>query len=446
VIGHVRSPGPSELRACALAALAEAGLLALPASLLLIEGAGVGAGHLPTTLPVALAVVVGAILVCRLRAITNVAPAAGVLAVAAGIAVGGADPARSAFAVLVLLLVEVRVIAIGLRDWRMPVEATIAWGAAALGAETVLAVVAAPAWRPMLVAVVPVFFVASLMSRSATVWAGTAAGTGTGAAAEDATAGEEAAWIRRSILTAGALGGAMVLALVLSVRGGLFDLLGRLIRPVAFVVISILVFLVAQAARPILWMIERLGVDPEAARELFERLRANVDEGARTARETPAGTSGWGRFLGLLLLVVLGVLVFRLVRRRSLPEADVELPPIPRRGAVSDPVSLEPTPPVRPRFRRELPADAIRRSYAQVLIALREHHLPKEPALTPGEFVSEVAGAIPRGAEDFRALTRAYEDVRYGSRRLGRADVTRVDASRRRLLAVLEQDSRGRSS
>jgi hypothetical protein len=292
----------------------------------------------------------------------------------------------------------------------------------------------------MLAAVVPVFFVASLMSRAATVWAGTGDG------ADDGTAGEEVTWIRRSILAAGALGCAMVLALVLSIRGGLFDLLGRVIRPVAFVAISILVFLVAQAARPILWMIERLGVDPEAARELFERLRANADEGVRTARETPAGSSGWGRLLGLLVLVALGALAFRLVRRRSLPEPDVERPSIPRVGAVSDPIALEPAPPVRSRFRRELPADAIRRSYAQVLLALRERHLPKEPALTPGEFVSEVAGAIPRGAEDFRALTRAYEDVRYGSRRLGRADVTRVDASRRRLLALLEQDSRGRSS
>jgi hypothetical protein len=136
-----------------------------------------------------------------------------------------------------------------------------------------------------------------------------------------------------------------------------------------------------------------------------------------------------------------------MVRRRSLPEPEVERPEIPRGGAVADPIALEPAPTVRSRFRRELPADAVRRSYAQVLIALRERHLPKEPALTPGEYAAEVAEAIPRGAEDFRALTRAYEDVRYGSRRLGRADVSRIDASRRRLLGLLgRQDSGGRSS
>jgi Domain of unknown function (DUF4129) len=439
VIGHVRSPGRSELRACALAAVAEAGVLALPASLLLIEGAGVGAANAAIALPIAVAVVAGATLVCRLRAAVNVAPAAGVIAVAAGLALGAGNPGRSAFAILVLLLVEVRVIAIGLRDWRMPIEAAIAWGAVALGVETILGVVAVPEWRPSLVAVIPVFFVASLMSRATTVWEASDAAT-------EAVPAAEAAWVRRSILAAGALGGAMALALVLSVRGGLFDLLGRVIRPIALVAISILVFVVAQAARPILWMIERLGVDPDAARELFERLRADAEEGARRAGETPSGSSGWGRFLGLLVLVGLGLLAFRMLRRRSVPEPDVERPSIPRGGTVSDPVALEPLPPVRSRFRRELPADAVRRSYAQVLIALREKHIPKEPSITPTEFAAEVADAIPRGAEDFRALTRAYEDVRYGSRRLGRADVHRIDASRRRLLGLLEQDFRGRSS
>lgn len=439
MIGHVREPGPAELRACALAAVAEAGIVALPASLLLIESGALGVGNVAATLPIALAFAVGATLVCRGRATVNPAPAAVVIAVLAGLALGGGNLAASAFAILVVLLVEARMVTLGLRDWGTPVEAEIGWGAAALGAETILAAVAVPGWRPILVAIVPLFFAASLLSRATTVWAGARAG--------DLTAEARDTWIRRSILATGVLGGAMALVLALSVRGGLFDLFGRVIRPVAFVAISILVFLVAQAARPILWMVERLGIDPEAVREIFERLRADASEGARRARETPAGSSGLGRFLGLIVLVALGLLVFRLVRRRSLmPDSEIERPTIPRGGATSDPMPVEALPPARSRFRRELPADAVRRSYAQVLLALGERQIPKPPDLTPGEFLPEVAAAIPGGAEDFRALTRAYEDVRYGSRRLGRDDVRRVDASRRRLLGLLQQESRGRSS
>jgi hypothetical protein len=84
----------------------------------------------------------------------------------------------------------------------------------------------------------------------------------------------------------------------------------------------------------------------------------------------------------------------------------------------------------------ELPADAVRRLYAEVL-DLRERRLVKDPWLTPAEFVPVVATAFPGAEDDLRVLTAAYQDVRYGSRRLGRGDVRALEARQRRLRSGL---------
>lgn len=436
---HVREPEASELRACALAAVAEAGVVCLPASLVLAESGALDVGVGVAIAPFLAAFVGGTLLACRFRATANLAAAAGVLSILLGLALGRGAIGASGLAIIVVLLVELRVLTLALRDWRAPIDAEIGWGAAALGVEAVLAAAVVPEWRPLLAAFVPVFFAAALASRGTTVWTSGRAG--------DVDAGAQASWVRRSMLASGTLGLGMTLTVVLSIRGGLLDLLGRVIRPFAVVAMSVLVWLVAQAARPILWFIERMGIDPEAVREILDRLRASAANNARRARELPPpGTSGWGRFLGLIVLVAVGYALYRVVRRRAHPEPDVHHSEIRPGGVASDPLPLEPAPQPRSRFRRELPADAIRRSYAQVLIALHERRISKEPALTPGEFVLEVEAAFPESADDFRALTRAYEDVRYGGRRIGRADARTVEVSRRRLLALLQRGPRGRSS
>ena len=46
---------------------------------------------------------------------------------------------------------------------------------------------------------------------------------------------------------------------------------------------------------------------------------------------------------------------------------------------------------------------------------------------------------IPRAPRDFDALTRAYEDVRYGSAHLDRAVLRELDAYRRTILAALRR-------
>ena len=65
--------------------------------------------------------------------------------------------------------------------------------------------------------------------------------------------------------------------------------------------------------------------------------------------------------------------------------------------------------------------------------------MDKDPALTPAEFAPAVAEAYPESAGDFDALTRAYEDVRYGSAHLDRAVLRELDGHRRSILAALRR-------
>ena len=70
---------------------------------------------------------------------------------------------------------------------------------------------------------------------------------------------------------------------------------------------------------------------------------------------------------------------------------------------------------------------------------LARRGLDKDPAMTPGEFAPGVAAAYPESAVDFDALTRAYEDVRYGSAHLDRAALRELDERRRRIISVLKR-------
>jgi hypothetical protein len=72
---------------------------------------------------------------------------------------------------VVALLVALRLVALALRDWRMPIFASSA-GAAILGFGGPRGGGPIPGWRPALVLVVPLFFAAGLASRASTVWSG----------------------------------------------------------------------------------------------------------------------------------------------------------------------------------------------------------------------------------------------------------------------------------
>jgi len=425
-VGTTR-PEARELRACGLAALAEAGVLVLPVWLVLTETRGLEIGVGALAVPFVVAYVGGAMLACRFRASRNVAFGAAMLAVLAGIWLGHGDLNRTVFAVLICLLVSFRLVTLALRDWRVPIHAEVGWFALALGLEVMVAAGATDEWRGPLLLFVPLFFVAALASRASTVW------TSGGAGELDERI--RAAWIRRALLATGALVAAMATAVILSVEGGVFDRIGVLLTPAANAVASLFAWVLSQAARPIFFLVDLLGIDPDRVREFFESLR----EGAagRVIDQRHAGPPEiWQRILGFLAFAAIGYAVFRAIRHFRPPagaEPEPRVPGIQTEAALPTVEGLR----SRPRFRREPPADTVRRWYAEALSALRRREIVREPWQTPAEFAPVVAGAVPSCADAFAELTRAYEDVRYGSLRIDPTAIGRLEAGQQRIMSAI---------
>jgi hypothetical protein len=72
-------------------------------------------------------------------------------------------------------------------------------------------------------------------------------------------------------------------------------------------------------------------------------------------------------------------------------------------------------------------------------VAFRRAGVAKDPAATPAEFLTEAIAAVPACADDFAALTRSYEDVRYGGAQLDRAALRRLSDGRRSLHRLLRR-------
>jgi hypothetical protein len=423
----VSTPEPRELRACGLAALAEAGVLVLPLWLVLTETRGLHIGVMALAVPFVAVYVGGAVLACRFRASRNVAIVAAATAILAGLWLGHGQMNQTVFAVLICLLVTFRLVTLALRDWRLPIHAEVGWFTLALGLEVLVAAGATREWHGPLLLIVPVFFVAAFASRASTVWTFGAAG--------ELDERVRAAWIRRAVLATTALVGAMIAAVLLSIEGGVFDRVGRWLTPVADALVSFFAWVLSQAARPIFWLVDRLGIDPDAVRDFLNGLR-NGAAGRTLNEQRAAGESLVQRMLGLLVFAAIGYAVYRAIRRFRPPsgsESESRAVGTQSEGslAVTEPL------PARPRFRREPPADTVRRSYAEAVWALRRREVVREPWQTPAEFAPVVAQAVPACADSFEELTRAYEDVRYGSLRLDDAALGRLRTGQERIMAAL---------
>ena len=425
--GEVLRPEPRELRACGLAALAEAGVLALPVWLVLTETRGLEVGVMALAVPFVAVYVGGVLLACRFRASPNVAIVAAVLAVLAGIWLGHGDLNRTVFTIVVCLLVAFRLVTLGLRDWRAPIHAEVGWFALALGLEVLIAAGATREWRAPLLLFVPVFFVAALASRASTVW------TSGGAGELDERV--RAAWIRRALLATGALVAAMAAAVVLSIEGGVFDRIGMWLTPAANAVATFFAWVLSQAARPIFWLVDRLGIDPDRVREFLESLREG--SARRAFEQQGAGEpSIWQRILGFLVFAAIAYAVVRAIRHFRPPVgAEPESHALGTQTESAMPVAEAIQ--TRSLLRRELPADAVRRWYAETLLALRQLGIVREPWQTPTEFAPVVAEAVPGCAAEFELLTHAYEDVRYGRLRLDRPALREVESGQKRIAATL---------
>ncbi len=428
-----RSVAPAEapeLRAAGLAALAEAGLVYLPAHLVLTDGADLDVGTLAGLGPFVAVYVATVLLACRFRGSGNVTNAAAVGAIVAGLALGGGDLDSTVLGLLVAMLVVLRAVALALRDWREPIHAEIGVGALVLGIETILAGGALPQWRTSLVFVVPVFFLAALASRATIVWA----------PVRDGSSSEvRASAIRQAVLATVALGGLMAAAALLAVRGGLLQRIGAWLSPVGDLLISVFASVLVVLLRPILWVMSRIGIDPAALQDLLEEWRRRAEESRAIDAATRPDAPWWSRVVPLLILVGIGWLLYRSLRRlrpslgsfeRAHERDDTWAAPLAERPGAIGRLLPRRSPP---------PADVVRRWYAEVLDGLDQRGMPKDPSLTPSEFLPQVTAAFPDVERGFRRLTRMYEDVRYGNRRVTGDAIHDAEPEIRRILASLRR-------
>ncbi len=417
------------IEASGTAAIAEAAVWCLPLHTVVAAGSGAA---IPITLflpAFLLAFTVAVGLACRYRTSPRVGAFTAGAGIIAGFVLGRGSAQHVTLVVLVCLLVGIRSVALAFRDWREPIAASFLIGALALVAEAVVGTAASNDWSHPLIVLTPVFFIGSLISRAVSVWSSDDA--------EELAREQRDHWLRRTVTGTAWIPVAMLTSVVLGVRGGVLDHLGSFLAPVGNVLVSLIVFVFSQLSRPIFWLVDRLGIDPEGVRRVFARIQANADGARRRAAQQVGHPSLLGRMLGLTLFVLATWGLIRFMRRIT-PETRGEgrrVSPAP----VSAISSALPTPPdLAPRSaRREPPADRVRRWYGEVLAALARRGVRKDPWLTPAEFGPEMADAYPECSEAFEALTRAYEDVRYGSLQLDRAGLRRMDGHRKTILAAI---------
>ena len=420
------SRGPS-VAAAALAAAAEAGVWFFPARYL----SGLLGGSMDASVGDLLWFV--AAFTALAAAATALAgwPGVGavlfVAALAAGFAEGRgletAQPGGYLVAGLVAAGLALRVGSLAVRDWREPVQLSFGLGAVALLVEIVGSGFAGRAGGPLVAAVVPAFFLGSLASRAASVRLSEGWGPG------DA---------RRATTAIAAVGGAMGIAAAFGGAGGLFHRLGSLAAPVLGAVLGGFLWLFSQAARPFFWLMARFDLDFSRLQRALEGFREDV---ARRTEETQPPEAGLlERALGLFVVVALVVAVlyaFRRLRARTAPARAMGARDVVAAEGVTALAPGVPRPPSLPRLRRRVPAETVRRWYAEALLRLEDLRLSRDPARTPGEFRGDVRAAFPKAAPAFAALTAAYERVRYGADVPDRAALGSLRAERARLRAAL---------
>ncbi len=416
--------------AASLAALAESGIVFLFVMEVAAEATRATGGPL-LRYPLFVALFVGAVAVGSLlrgnRVHASVVAAVAIaLGLAQGLRWGNGDALGTAFLVVIMLLAALRVVTLVRRNWQDPVAGAFLAGALLLLLEVILAPSAQPLWRHLIPVVVGVFFAGSLASRAASVMVVEEAGPsgrGSGRAA-------------LPILFLVAFGVALVLAEELGGQDGILQRVGAPAHGIVVAVLTGLGFLTAKLLLgPASWLFHLFHFSLEPLRTLADRLRA-LGRARSSGQGHGLGPAWLDRMLGLLLLAA--------ICRRRLAALERAVGPPPDRPRVES-VERSPWPRVSvrlPFLRRELPADTVRRWYAEALVALERRGLDKPPAATPAEYLGDVIRAFPVSRSSFGALTRAYEDVRYGSLDVDRTILRRLEDGRAAMLETFRRAAR----
>jgi hypothetical protein len=423
--------------AATFAAIAESGLIFLPLMEFTSESVQASGGPLMTYPVVAVLFVIGVAVGSALSRLgvftTTLATGALLLGFAQGLEWGNGDIAGTIFVAVLMLLVGARVVTLAARDWRDPVKGSFGWGAVVVFAEIVLVGVAQPLWRHLLPLVVGQFFLGSLASRAVSVLA-----VDRVVAATSGRMGR-----RRAALPVAALGVLAVVmagAVLLGRRHGVLQAAGGLVVPAVLAVIMALAWVLAQILLgPVSWLFVKLHISLDPLRSLAHRLTFKYVR-PNTTQKHGLDITSIERVIGMALLLGLAWVLIRYIRRRwRAPEPKT---PIEAEAGRLGGVAVESTwwsgvhP---PRLRRELPADTVRRWYAEAMLLLERKGLAKPPSRTPAEYLADVCGAFPESGAGFEVLTRAYEDVRYGEIIIDRRAIRGLERERETMMDRLRK-------
>jgi hypothetical protein len=329
---------------------------------------------------------------------------------------GRGGPRSIGTAEILALFLALRVATMAVRDWREPVAESFAVGTVFLLAE--VAFVARTDPLGGLIPIIAVaFFAGELSSRAASVWL---ANRPEGVLLPNRPRARPQ---RSAVVLLVLLGVALIIAVTLGSRGGPVEVSGAFLYRWAAEGIAFGGGLLAAVLLPPLsWLLGLVDVhiEPQSVKKTAQQIKPALSSGGAPVE----------RIIGAVVFVLILLLLLRAIRQQwkllqpeqpgpeEEPEPQADYVPKLRR---------------RPRalhVRRELPVDTIRRWYAEALLALERLGLPKPPSRTPGEYLPEVARAFPDSARGFTALTRAYEQVRYGSIELDRDAVGRLEVER----------------
>jgi Domain of unknown function (DUF4129) len=424
---HVRAAAAAAVPA----ALADASVWCLPVHTVVTSGAG-ATFPLSVFIPVFLAAFAATVaLATRYRTSPRVAPIAAIGAIVAGVLLARGGLQREIVVVAIFLLLGLRAVGLAFRDWREPVAGSFLAGALVLAFEAIVGTSAPQDWSPPLIVLMPVFFVGSMASRAVSVWRTDDA--------EELSRDERDRSFRRAMKMTVWIPVAMLVSVGLGQRNGALDHVGSLLAPVGNALVSLMVFLFMQLARPIFWLVDKLGIDPEGARRMLDRVAANASRARDRAVDHVGQPSVIGRLLGLAVFLLLVVSLIRFMRRLKPEPVSSDVATDTLLATAEDRPLPQPVDPAPRATRHEPPPDRVRRWYGEVITGLARRGVELEATMTPAEFAPDVAVAYPECGEAFGALTRAYEDVRYGSARLDRSTLRELDAYRRSILTALRR-------
>jgi hypothetical protein len=436
---QLRGQRSLRMEAAGFAALAEAGVLFLPLMEFSWESVKASGGPLQEYGIVAPLFVVGVLAGLNVRRFRLYLWGAAGLGAGVGLAEalgwGDGNAPGTAFLVVLTMLAAWRMVSLAARDWREPVKESFVWGSLVVLVEILIAGSANAQWRALLPVVVVLFFAGSLASRAASVMLDRAG------EAEPSRSAERG---RRliSILLLSILGGFLGLSVVLGGHHGLFRIVGGLAAGVVGLALLGLAYVTARVLlEPLSWVLARLHFSLAPLQRLIRRF---AHPRAANQRAHHLVNAPWGeRLIGVAVMVGVAFTILWLIHRLRLRAAPG------RRSATTSPVpvptEVEPNRNARihrRRLRRELPADLVRRWYAEALLLLERRGLGKPAAVTPSEYLGDVVRAFPPCGTQFESLTRAYEDVRYGNRTISSSVLQEVEAGRHSMMELFRRSDR----